>query len=132
MTASALNKHANFILLAYWLLGAAGIVGGGLQPDGYWLYVHGSGRPWSYPVAEVIQLCGIALVEALMVAFVLRLWNYQRSWGRALSAVVVLLGMIAFWGLSLMHAPNFVFMHALWLVLGLVFTLGLLVVSLIK
>jgi len=124
-----LKKHAPFILLVFWLLGAAGIVGGGLRPDGYWLQVHGSGGPWSYPAAGVIRLCGIALLETLILAFVLRFWNYQRSWRRTLSAAVVLLGMILFWGLSLMHAPNFVFMHVLWLVLGLVLTLSLLVVS---
>ena len=57
-------------------------------------------------------------VECLVIWVVLRPRTYRRSWGRALSALLVLLAFLVLFAMTAMHAPTVWFFHIYWLALG--------------
>lgn len=61
----------------------------------------------------------MALVELAVVTVILRPWSYDRSWGRALGALVVLVPWTLLFLIMLIHSGGVMLWHVRWL-LGLV------------
>ncbi|MBX7081214.1 MAG: hypothetical protein K1X88_18585 [Nannocystaceae bacterium] len=57
----------------------------------------------------------ISFVELVAVLAILRPWSYQRSWGRALLALALLLPWLLIWTVLTMHAGGVFVLHWLWL-----------------
>ncbi len=77
---------------------------------------HGTEAYFHNHEAALVHGLSLTLLEATAVLLILRPWSYRRSWGRSLSAVIVVLPWTAFWGMSLMHAGGIVVIHFVWLV----------------
>ncbi|MGL4768163.1 MAG: hypothetical protein ACRCV6_08830 [Formosimonas sp.] len=62
------------------------------------------------------QTTAFAVVVELLVAYaVLRPWSYQQSWGRALSALIMLVPWLMLNLVLLMHAGGIAALHVMWL-----------------
>src|SRR5688572_6692398 len=59
---------------------------------------------------------GITLVELAVLLAILRPWSYERSWGRAMVAVALLLPWTALSMFLTMHQGGIFVLHWLWLV----------------
>jgi len=63
---------------------------------------------------------GWSFTELVIIVGILRPWSYQRSWGRGIGAVALLLPWTALSVLALMHAGGVFALHALWVMFLLV------------
>ncbi len=70
-------------------------------------------------------------VECLVIWAVLRPRTYRRSWGRAISALFVLLAFLVLFSMTAMHAPTVWFFHIYWLALGGVALIALFVLAVV-
>lgn len=105
------------------------MVWSGFRVDPYLLHVRGIPLPHPYPTRGVLTMAGVLTGETLLVYGVIRPRSYARSWGRALLALAVCLGLFVFFGLLLMHTPPFMVAHCLWLGATALAMLGLLAAS---
>jgi hypothetical protein len=68
-------------------------------------------------------------IECFLLWAVLRPATYQRSWGRALLATLILASCLSYFGFIAMHAPTALLFHIYWLVAMLAAVVGLLFTS---
>lgn len=78
-----------------------------------------------YPLKPVLIFCAIILAECGLLAL-LRPRSYCRSWGRALYASLLAIGLALFWLQGALHAPPYYGMHLQW---WLAVSLGLVLLS---
>ena len=69
----------------------------------------------TYP-GELSLVLRMSAVEIVAAAMVLRPWSYNRSWGRALVAVLLLTPWLMLWGVLGLHAGPATHAHTTWLV----------------
>ena len=108
--------RGEWAFLASWLLGLAVLAISGNQIDGYQLHVQRVPLPHPYPWRGIAVMVGVLSTEVLLFYAIIRPRSYDHSWLRALSALLVSLGLALFFGAQLMHAPPFMVWH--WLVLA--------------
>ena len=111
---------AVFALL--WLVGIVVVVASGFSVDGYKLHVMQVPLPHPYPLTGVVNTSCVLTFAFAVIYAVVRPPTYNKSWGRALSAVFVAAIGFLFSLATLMHAPPYWGVHCL-LLLGL--TVGL-------
>lgn len=63
---------------------------------------------------------GLSAIELVVLVAILRPWSYDRSWGRSLVAVALLLPWTAMSMLLSMHQGGVVTLHFMWIFLALV------------
>lgn len=68
----------------------------------------------------LLREIALSLVELSVLLGVLRPWSYRRSWGRALTGLVLLVPWTIVFGLSAAHGGRIVGVHFLWLELTVV------------
>jgi hypothetical protein len=107
--------YRSWIFVALWAVGLALLLWSGSQVDGYKLYVLGEPLPHPYPWHGVLVEVGILSAESLAFYALIRPESYRNSWLRALGSVLLSLGLLAFFGLMLMHAPPHAVSHWFWL-----------------
>ena len=77
----------------------------------------------------LLQGLGLSLSELIILMGIFRPWSYDRSWGRGMIAVALLLPWTALGLLSMMHSGGVFALHGLWLVIILVGALVTTIVS---
>lgn len=87
----------------------------GSSPDRYLIDVMHQ-QP-SYPVRGVVQVIILTLIECLVLHLVIRPATYYRSWKRAGAGLLMFLPWLFLCGITLIHAPLYVLLHALWVLL---------------
>ena len=102
---------AVFALL--WLVGIAAVAASGFSVDGYKLHVMQVPLPHPYPLTGVVNTSCVLTFELAVIYAVMRPATYDRSWGRALSAVFVAAIGFLFSLATLMHAPPYWGAHCL-------------------
>jgi hypothetical protein len=114
------------ILPLYCLIGviAAGVCGFLPNPA-----ERGDPEPFLYAGDTVLTVCGLMVVQTLLLMAILRPATFARSWGRALLALVVCLAFLALGALGSMHSPPAWGAYTLWLLLLLFGAFGLLLSS---
>jgi len=123
----SLLRNALLPLVA--LLGLAALAWSGTQPD-YWLQRRRpEGALPPYPIEGVLTFSAVALGECALLLAILRPWSYCRSWGRALSASLLALGLSLLWIQGVLHSPPYFGVHLQW---WLLVNLGLLLLSLVS
>ncbi len=108
------------------LVGMALVIWAGSQPDYWMLRAMPAGSEAAYPLKPVLIFCAIVLAECSLLLAILRPASYRRSWGRALCASLLALGLALVWAQGLLHAPPYYGMHLQW---WLVVSLGLVLLS---
>ncbi|PKM24976.1 MAG: hypothetical protein CVV09_12790 [Gammaproteobacteria bacterium HGW-Gammaproteobacteria-13] len=109
------------------LVGMALLVWAGSLPDYWMLRAMPVGSEAVYPLKPVLIFCAIVLAECGLLLAILRPRSYCRSWGRALCACLLALGLALFWLQGALHAPPYYGMHLQWWLavsLGLVLLAG--------
>ncbi len=109
------------------LVGMALVIWAGSLPDYWMLRAMPVGSEAVYPLKPVLIFCAIVLAECSLLLAVLRPRSYCRSWGRALCASLLALGLALVWIQGTLHAPPYYGMHLQW---WLVVCLGLVLLSL--
>lgn len=104
------------------LVGIALVIWAGSLPDYWMLRAMPVGSEAVYPLKPVLIFCAIVLAECAVLLAVLRPASYCHSWGRALCASLLALGLALFWIQGMLHAPPYYGMHLQW---WLVISLGL-------
>jgi len=125
-----LNRFRILLIPIFALLGVARIIVSGFEQDQYLLYVCGITTEQPYPFQGVAIFSAITIAESLVFFFILRPKSYSRSWRRALAAFSLAVGLLFFWGLSVMHAPPYMLSHVFWFFIGVALLFVLLAVSL--
>jgi hypothetical protein len=108
------------------LAGIALLIWAGSLPDYWMLRAMPVGSEAVYPLKPVLIFCAIVLAECSVLLAVLRPRSYCRSWGRALCASVLALGLALVWSQGTLHAPPYYGMHLQW---WLVVSLGLVLLT---
>jgi hypothetical protein len=96
------------------LVGMAMVIWAGSQPDYWMLRAMPVGSEAVYPLKPVLIFFAIVLAECSVLLAVLRPASYCRSWGRALCASVLALGLALVWIQGMLHAPPYYGMHLQW------------------
>jgi len=112
---SSLRRWGSAVFALYWLAGIAAVVAAGFSVDGYKLHVMNIPLPHAYPVTGVVTTSVVLTLELVLTYAVIRPATYDKSWVRALCAVVV--AATAFLGslITLMHSPPYVGAHCFFL-----------------
>jgi len=118
--------------IGFWLVGAGITAWSGTRVDPYMLHVMGVPLPHPYPWQGVLLIIGIQTIEVLLFYALVRPGSYQRSWVRALLALLLSLMLLGFFGASLMHAPPYMVWHWLWIACASVTLLVLFSISVIQ
>ncbi|TXI93391.1 MAG: hypothetical protein E6Q34_05580 [Burkholderiaceae bacterium] len=105
----------------YSLLGVVLVIYSGFKEDGYLRYVAGITEPQPYPIKGVLFFIGTIAIEASVIFGILRPSTYHLSFGRAITAFVVVSSLFVFWALGLMHSPPFFAAHVFWVLIGAAF-----------
>lgn len=113
-----------------WLLFMPMYLWAGTRPDGYAEAVLGA-TP-SYPLHGILVAITVTTVESLVLYWIMRPDTDHRSWRRACAALLVYFPWLLVCLVMLMHAPPYVFVHALWLLCVNLILLGLLASTLIQ
>lgn len=122
-----MNLLRNALLPLVALLGLAMLAWSGTLPD-YWLQRSlPEGAPQPYLLKGVLIFSAVALGECALLLAILRPWSYCRSWGRALSASLLAIGLSLLWVQGALHSPPYFGMHLQW---WLLVNLGLLLLTL--
>jgi hypothetical protein len=108
------------------LVGMALVIWAGSLPDYWMLRAMPVGSEAVYPLKPVLIFCAIVLVECTVLLAVLRPASYCQSWGRALCASALALGLALLWIQGMLHAPPYYGMHLQW---WLVVSLGLVLLT---
>lgn len=108
------------------LVGMALLIWAGSLPDYWMLRAMPVGSEAVYPLKPVLIFCAIVLAECSVLLAVLRPRSYSRSWGRALCACLLAIGLALFWLQGALHAPPYYGMHLQW---WLAVSLGLVLLS---
>ncbi|MDO9619238.1 MAG: hypothetical protein Q7J43_16355 [Pseudomonas sp.] len=108
------------------LAGMALVIWAGSLPDYWMLRAMPVGSEAAYPLKPVLIFCAIVLAECSMLLAMLRPRSYCRSWGRALCACLLALGLALFWLQGALHAPPYYGLHLQW---WLAVSLGLVLLS---
>jgi hypothetical protein len=101
------------IFATLWLAGVASLVASGFSVDGYKLHVERIPLPHPYPLTGVLFTSFALTLEFGLIYALLRPSTYARSWGRSLCATAVAAVASLASGLSLIHAPPYLFTHSL-------------------
>jgi uncharacterized membrane protein len=120
-----------FALPTGWLLGIIAVILAGLRTDPYLEHVRQIPPPHPYPTFTVLWIVGFITIHTGLAMAVLRPRSYRHSWGRAIIALAISLGFLAFAILGAMHAPPPHAVYLLWLLAFCVIMLGLLVWSIV-
>jgi len=118
--------------IGFWLVGTGITAWSGTRVDPYMLHVMGVPLPHPYPWQGVLLIVGIQTIEVLLFYALVRPGSYQRSWVRALLALLLSLVLLGFFGVSLMHAPPYMVWHWLWIACASVTLLVLFSISVIQ
>ncbi|WP_339413424.1 hypothetical protein [Pseudomonas sp. EA_35y_Pfl2_R5] len=108
------------------LVGMALVIWAGSLPDYWMLRAMPVGSEAVYPLKPVLIFCAIVIAECALLLGLLRPRSYCRSWGRALCASLLALGLALFWLQGALHAPPYYGMHLQW---WLAVCLGLLLLT---
>ncbi|WP_339523185.1 hypothetical protein [Pseudomonas sp. EA_35y_Pfl2_R111] len=108
------------------LAGMALVIWAGSLPYYWMLRAMPVGSEAVYPLKPVLIFCAIVLIECGLLLAILRPRSYCRSWGRALCASVLAVGLALFWIQGILHAPPYYSMHLQW---WLVVSLGLVLLT---
>jgi hypothetical protein len=99
----------------------------GSTPDRYLIDVMHQ-QP-SYPVRGVAQVIALTLIECIVLYLIIRPATYHRSWKRAGTGLLLFSPWLFLCGATLMHAPPYLLLHALWLLLLNVILISMLLYS---
>lgn len=105
-------RHALLPLTA--LTGIALLIWAGSQPDYWMLRALPAGSELPYPLKPVLIFSAVILAECGLLLALLRPRSYCRSWGRALCASLLAIGLALFWLQGALHAPPYYGMHLQW------------------
>lgn len=120
----AMRKYA---VLVAWFLGIIAVIFSGFQSNSYLEHVRNIPPPHPYPVDNVFWVILFMTLQTTLLIAVLRPASYSRSWGRALTAVVISLCFFAFGAIGSMHSPPPWGVYLAWL---LVITIAIIILSL--
>lgn len=102
-------------IIAVWVLGVAIVAWFGRLPNPYLEHVRQIPPPHPYPVEGVLWVIFLLTVQTIIVTGLLRLSTYNRSWGRALMALLVSMAFLCFAAMAAMHAPPYLVAYLWWL-----------------
>jgi hypothetical protein len=86
----------------------------------------GDPEPFIYAGDTVLTVCGLMVVQTLLLMALVRPASFARSWGRALLALLVCFVFLALGVLGSMHSPPAWGAYTLWLLLLFLGAFGLL------
>ena len=117
MTSARTSSGERWFVLG-WVLGLALLAWSGTFVDGYRVHVLDEPLPHPYPWGGVGTMMAVFTGEVLVLYAVIRPITYARarSWWRALAGLLVSLLLVFGFGVVLMHAPPYMFLH--WLLLA--------------
>lgn len=112
-----------------WAIGAIAVAWTGFFEDPYVRYLRQMEPPFDYPLGPVMGLVALMAGHAGLLQLILRPASYRMSWGRALMASVLALGLLFAMAMASIHAPPFLLTCLWWLTAIAVGTMGLLFAS---
>lgn len=108
---AAMTPSSQYAGLRLWAVPCAGMAGAvaialsGFAKDPYLQAVRGITLPHDYPSAMVAGLIAFAIVTSLLMQAILRPGSYRKSWGRALTALMMVLVLLYMTAMAAIHAP---------------------------
>jgi hypothetical protein len=106
------RKH--FAIYA-WLLAVGILIRAGFVPDDY--AIHNHIPVPAYPLVGVLMFAAIAALECFVLAKIIRVDTFSRSFDRLVSAFLVFLVLLVVWGFALMHSSPVYAGHVVWLLI---------------
>jgi hypothetical protein len=82
-----------------------------------------------YPYVGVVVVAGVIALESLAIYKILRPRSYERSWPRAVVALLTVVALLCFWTLGSSHARHLYLAHLNWLAIVMLLLLLLAIVS---
>lgn len=125
-------RWRSFGLLLVWAVGAVAVAWAGFLEDPYLRYVRHMQAPFPYPIGLVAGLVALMAVYVGLLQVILRPTSYRMSWGGALLAWVLTIGLLFTIAMGSMHAPPPLLACLWWITAVAVAMSGLLVVSAIR
>ena len=114
------------------LIGIVAVVWSGTAVDQYKLHVLGIQPPHPYPIQGVSAISGILVLISIILYAIIKPWNYNNSWRRALFAGLFSSGMCSLFTVLLIHAPKYIWAFVLWLYANTLFYFALTAYSLFR
>jgi peptidoglycan/LPS O-acetylase OafA/YrhL len=104
----------SIVIPVAWSIAVIAAVIAGFSPNPYLEHVRNIPPPHPYPTATVLWVVLLMTIQAGALIAILRPGSYQRSWGRALVALVVSLGFLVVAAIASMHTPPPFAVYQIW------------------
>jgi hypothetical protein len=108
-------RWRTFVLPLAWAVGAGAVAWAGFLEDPYLGRASRLEAPVDYPLEPVVGLVALMAGHAGLLQAILRPASYRLSWGRAVVAWVLALGLLFAMAMASIHAPPFLLACLRWL-----------------